>query len=340
VDIKELIKKEIEKKGSIKVSDIVKITGLTRAGINKHLQVLKDRNEVVLVGKSNRTRYYFPGKTGSNNAELLRVHKVVLTKGLEEHNVLQEVKQSKEIFAGVSPEVQSIFYYAFTEMLNNAIDHSRSEKADIVVERQNESIYFSITDKGVGIFNNIIKKNKLKNSMEAIQDIIKGKQTTMPKRHSGEGVFFTSRIADKFILKSSKKKVVFDNVINDIFILDRKEFKGTQVSFWIGLKSEKTLKELFDSFSDNDYGFSKTEISVKLYKEGQEYVSRSQAKRILSGLEEFKTIELDFDKVKTVGQSFADEIFRVWLSEHKDKKITYKNANENIVFMIKRAGGK
>ena len=339
MEVKELIIKEIEKKGSIKVSDIVKISGLTRAGINRHLRVLMEGGKVVLVGKANKARYFFPGNTGLNNSELLRVHKIVLTKDLEEDNVLQEIQQSKEIFAGLTPEAQSIFKYAFTEMLNNAIDHSNSEKADIVVERQNENIYFCITDKGVGIFNNIIKKNRLGNAMEAIQDIIKGKQTTMPKRHSGEGVFFTSKIADKFILKSFKKKVVFDNVIKDIFILESKEFKGTQVSFWISLKSKKTLKALFDSFSDNDYGFSKTEISVKLYKEGQDYVSRSQAKRILSGLEEFKTIELDFDKVKTVGQSFADEIFRVWLSEHKDKKITYKNANENIVFMIKRAGG-
>jgi hypothetical protein len=45
----------------------------------------------------------------------------------------------------------------------------------------------------------------LKNHLEAIQDLLKGKQTTMPKSHSGEGIFFTSKIADNLTISSSQE---------------------------------------------------------------------------------------------------------------------------------------
>jgi hypothetical protein len=68
-----------------------------------------------------------------------------------------------------------------------------------------------------------------------------------------------------------------------------------------------------------------------------DYVSRSQARRILAGLEKFKTIELDFKDVKTIGQAFADEIFRIWQAGHKEVRFKIQNANENVMLMIKRA---
>ena len=70
---------------------------------------------------------------------------------------------------------------------------------------------------------------------------------------------------------------------------------------------------------------------------GTEYISRSQARRILGGLDKFRTVILDFKNVKTVGQGFADEVFRVWKRHYPNIDIVTKNANENITFMIKRA---
>jgi len=68
-----------------------------------------------------------------------------------------------------------------------------------------------------------------------------------------------------------------------------------------------------------------------------EYISRSQARRILVGLEKFKTIMLDFKDVKVVGQGFSDEVFRIWKMRHPEINIISQNVNENVNFMIKRA---
>ncbi|MCX6112011.1 MAG: STAS-like domain-containing protein [Proteobacteria bacterium] len=76
---------------------------------------------------------------------------------------------------------------------------------------------------------------------------------------------------------------------------------------------------------------------VKLSDLGEEqYVSRSQAKRILLALDKFEKIILDFKDVKTVGQGFVDEVFRVFKQEHPNIEIEYVNANDNVLFMLKR----
>ena len=66
-------------------------------------------------------------------------------------------------------------------------------------------------------------------------------------------------------------------------------------------------------------------------------ISRSQAKRVVRNLEKFHTILLDFTGIETVGQGFADEIFRVYQNENPGMEILPTHANEDIQRMIKRA---
>lgn len=60
---------------------------------------------------------------------------------------------------------------------------------------------------------------------------------------------------------------------------------------------------------------------------------------MLVNLKQFKEAELDFADVETVGQAFADEIFRVWHNAHPDVKLIPQHMHENVEFMVKRAGG-
>ena len=88
------------------------------------------------------------------------------------------------------------------------------------------------------------------------------------------------------------------------------------------------------------YGFEKTVVPVSLleYKdENPLFVSRSQARRLLSRFEKFSTIVLDFAEVHEIGQAFADEIFRVFANAHKNCELQYINANERVRNMILRA---
>lgn len=260
---------------------------------------------------------------------------------LEEHRVFNNLKEKHELIKKLPENISSILFYAFTEMLNNAIEHSESKYIGIEMRADNKNITFVISDSGVGVFRNVMGKRNLKSEIEAMQDLLKGKTTTQPHSHTGEGIFFTSKIADVFELDSYGYKMRVDNTIPDIFFQETRSTgmkKGTTVTFIIGTNSKKHLNDVFSKFTAEPgmVGFDKTEIFVKLFVQGTVYISRSQARRILTGLDKYKVIVMDFDKVTTVGQAFADEIFRVFQQRHPKIRIEPINMVEPVKFMIDR----
>lgn len=77
---------------------------------------------------------------------------------------------------------------------------------------------------------------------------------------------------------------------------------------------------------------------VELSKTGEEtFTSRSQAKRIVTRLEKFKEVVLDFSDVQEIGPAFADQIFRVFASQYPETHLIPINANEQVTKMIQRA---
>lgn len=263
-----------------------------------------------------------------------------VNKDLEEHKVFIELEAKYDFLKQLPESLHSIFAYAFSEMLNNAIDHSQSKKIQVSVRKEDSVLTFKITDFGIGVFKNIMRKRKLKNEEEAIQDLLKGKVTTAPKAHSGEGIFFTSKISDKFILNSYDYKLIVDNTLPDVFIEKiNSQIHGTEVTFTINLNTKRHLNDVFAAYQSHpeEYGFDKTEVLIKLYIMGTIYISRSQARRVLAGLEKFKTIVLDFKGVPTVGQAFADEVFRVFKIKYPEIIIQPINMEAGVNFMIQRA---
>lgn len=302
----------------------------------KYLAELVKEGALIKLGKTKSASYILP-----ENLKKLG-NKVVLklkNENLEEHKVLDEVFERMPQLKDLPENILSILSYAFSEMLNNAIDHSGSKNIVTTIEYRGTILRFIIEDLGVGVFRNVMSKYKLKSEFESMQDLLKGKTTTMPEAHSGEGIFFTSKIADVFELNSYGYKLRVDNRIPDVFFEKEDDSpRGTAVNFMIDTGSTKHLRELFEKYETDpeNLGFDKTEILVKLYKMGAVYVSRSQAKRILSRLEKFKHVTLDFQKVPTIGQAFADEIFRVFKNNHPEIMIEAVNTNEAVRFMIDR----
>lgn len=58
---------------------------------------------------------------------------------------------------------------------------------------------------------------------------------------------------------------------------------------------------------------------------------------MLARVDRFKTVVLDFDGVKTIGQAFADEAFRVFAAEHPGIELVAIKAIEPVRQMISRA---
>lgn len=331
-----------QKNHKIKTSDVLGILEkkLSRAYVSRVINLLVKEGKLIKGGSTAGAFYVLPENQDLIQSEIM-YKKIFTRNGLEEHKVLDEISHTV-LYLNLKENVRSIFDYAFSEMLNNAIEHSKSEKVFIQVFKSNNELVFSIEDHGIGVFRNIKKKKRLHSELEAVQDLLKGKMTTNPKSHTGEGIFFTSKVASLFVLESFKIGLKINNKIPDIFLSthNREIIGGTRVVFTVGLDSKLHLTNVFKKYQTNQdtMAFDKTEVKIKLFTMGTVHVSRSQARRVLHGLNKFKTIIMDFNKVPIVGQGFADEIFRVYKVKYPEINIIPINMNEAVEFMINRAG--
>ncbi|MDR0315731.1 MAG: DUF4325 domain-containing protein [Treponema sp.] len=222
------------------------------------------------------------------------------------------------------------------EIFNNAIEHSKGKKIHVVINENRIFTAISIADDGIGIFKNIKTKFRLADEKDALLELAKGKQTTDSARHSGQGIFFTSKVFDDFMIISNR--ITFNpNPQKDNKPITERQKYSTYVYMRLTNNSNKKLKDIFDKFSTEIPGsFDKTIVPVYMAN-SSDLVSRSQARRILRGLELFNEVILDFMNIEYIGQAFADEIFRVYKNMYPNIVITAQNANTEVQYMINRA---
>lgn len=338
MDIREKTLDYIGRKKEARSADLAVFLGVSRQYASRLLKIMVNAGEVIKVGSTRGARYALPQFADTLGVARVK-QRLFNNKDLKEHEILENFLATFPAFRSASEHVQSILRYAFSEMLNNAIEHSQSDIIEVEIIDTGKSIRFIVNDQGIGVFRNVMKKRGLKSEFEAMQDLLKGKTTTAPQAHSGEGIFFTSKTADRFVLESFDRRMVVDNLIHDVFFEEQKPSKrGTRVIFSIAKDTERHLINVFKKFQSNpeEQAFDRTEVHVRLFTMGTIYVSRSQARRILTGLEKFKSVILDFDRVPSVGQAFADEIFRVFKIKHPEIAINPVNMNEAVQFMIGR----
>jgi anti-sigma regulatory factor (Ser/Thr protein kinase) len=262
-----------------------------------------------------------------------------LGNGLTEDRVWAEFLRPQ--VSGFDRQAQELLHYGLSEMVNNAIDHSEGTELKLHSWRTGISFSVRVSDNGVGIFQKVARELKLCDPRQALLELGKGKFTTDPERHTGEGVFFTSRSFDRFSLRSSNllfwRQATSDDWLVDV---EDRSYSGTRVTMSLLLPARRQLEEVFRKYSSGpeDYRFAKTHVPLKLATFGDEsLISRSSARRVLARVERFDEVLLDFKQVRSIGPAFADEIFRVFATEHPKVELISINANEQVTVMIRRA---
>jgi anti-sigma regulatory factor (Ser/Thr protein kinase)/biotin operon repressor len=315
--------------------DIVRVTAqkfdCTRQAVHKHLQRLVAEGAVTTSGQTRSRRYLL--------APLVEWKKeYLLEKGLAEDAVW---RTDVSLMLGKLPDnVMSIWHYGFTEMLNNVIDHSGATKVRVKMRKTAATTTIEIEDDGVGIFKKIQAALDLLDERHAVLELAKGKFTTDPANHSGEGIFFSSRMFDDFGIFSGD--VYFSHRFDkkeDWILQAGLSGRGTTVRMMLHNHTARTTKKVFDKFSSGEeYGFTTTVVPVKLLKYGDDnLVSRSQAKRLLARFDRFKIVMLDFSGVAAIGQAFADEVFRVFRRKHPEVELLPIHTSSEVKRMILRA---
>lgn len=247
----------------------------------------------------------------------------------------------------VSSDGKNIWSYTFMEMMNNAIEHSKASQIRCRVIWDYLYTEISIIDNGIGTFKSIQNyfAQELGQSIDyqdAILELHKGKFTTSPATHSGEGIFFSTKMLSEFAIWS-------DNAIFSTGCMNREAFIqshliayftklnhiGTMVIMKLENQTTRKPKEVFDLYAPIEEGFVKTRIPLKEVCPYGEPIARSQARRLVYRLEEFRQIEIDFTGIDFMGQGFADEVFRVFQNKYPEVELIPVHANEAVLGMIK-----
>lgn len=326
----ELIRLLVADLHAVSAGEVARAAGVTRQAAHYHLSRMVSTGELLRTGAGRGTRYI-------RNADLDRLYAL---RGLEEDLVWREVSGALSAIDGAAPNVRSILTYAFTEMLNNAIDHSQGDEARVMAWTHG-STAFEVHDDGVGVYRHLRERLGLEDDFAALQQLVKGRETTAPERHTGEGIFFTSRAVDRFELDANGLRWSVDTIRHDHAVGEAPAHPGTRVRWEVDPFSPRTLDEVFAPFVDPDsLRFERTVVPLRLFPTEEGFISRAEAKRLSRNLERFREAVLDFSGVDEVGQGFVDELFRVWARDHPGTRLVPINMSPVVERVVLRARGR
>lgn len=307
--------------------------GVSRQAISTHLKELVEEGLLTVSGNTRNRKYQLREYVVKNMS-------FPVTDDIEEHVIWNE--SVRPLLVDLKENVLDICHYGFTEMANNVFSHSGAEDLMVSIRRTAVETTLFVIDEGIGIFRKIQNDFNLQDPRHSLLELSKGKLTSDASSHSGEGIFFTSMMFDRFNIWS--ENLFFGKTFQGgqwlIETDGEKEFsKGTMIIMHILENNERLIKEVFDEYASEhaDWGFTKTHVVLELLRyEGEKLLSRSQAKRLLTRVDQFKEVVFDFNDISYIGQAFADEIFRVFRNEHPEVVISTVNTTEDIEKMITR----
>jgi len=318
----------VDRRGEVQNRDVVRALRVSPATAHRLLQALVLGGSLRRHGKGPAARYRLP-----------TVRRRFSLKDLDEHRVWDQVASDIARIRPLQPDAARSLAYAASEILNNAVDHSGGLVVGVTVAfEKGGATATTVQDDGVGVFRRVCEDFGYATPSDAIVQLEKGKLTSDPTRHSGEGLFFSSKAVTQFRLESQGIAWVVDNQVQDSGIAPSDVRRGTRVRLVTVPGHVPRLEDLFAIYTDPEsLRFNRTRSTIKLASLGRVLVSRSEAKRTLARLTDFESVTLDFSGVDVVGQGFCDEVFRVFARAHPEVTLEPVGMNDTVRFMVARA---
>ncbi len=301
--------------------------GVTRRTANKALQRLVELQWLTREGSKNRPRFK-PGL-------LHQVAQRYTLEGLEE-----DIPWSRDFapFFNLPREVNRMTQHAFCELLNNAIDHSEGTSVTVSLRQTQSHVQLLVSDDGRGVFDKIHETFSLDDPTLAMLELSKGKLTSQPQRHTGRGLFFTSKLADIFDLHANERAFQRREWDGGGWMPGRALLRqGTSVYAAIALDTTRTLEGVLRAYSADGRGmaFERTTVPLRLITSTSSGLeSRAQARRVTARLNQFRRAEVDFAGVTNIGHGFADELFRVFAIQQPAFELVPVNMSPEVATMI------
>jgi anti-sigma regulatory factor (Ser/Thr protein kinase) len=318
----------IERRGEVANRDVAAALRVSAATSHRILRALVSAGTLERHGRGPAARY-----------RLRRIRHRFRIAGLEEHTAWERVARDIERVRPLAVDERESLHYAASEMINNAIDHSEGRTVEIEGSFEaGGTTTVTVRDDGIGVFRRICRDFGFASPEEAIVQLEKGKLTSDPSRHSGEGLFFSSKAVTRFRLESHPVAWIVDNLVADTAIGPSPVRSGTLVTLSLVAGRVPRLADVFRAYTDPEaLRFTRTRTTVKLSSLGSALISRSEARRVVQRLTEFTHAVLDFAGVDVVGQGFCDEVFRIFARQHPEITLEPVGMNDTVAFMVARA---
>ncbi|MFA6294009.1 MAG: HTH domain-containing protein, partial [Victivallales bacterium] len=169
MDIKKQILEKLNESESLTGQELCKVFNISRQALNKHIKTLVETCKIVKEGRTRGSVYRIGAKQKRNAVE--KLCRIISLSGAHEDQVFDDFNAILNTKKMLDKNIYDILYYSFTEMTNNAIDHSKSEKCRISVSLDMYKVKFTIRDNGIGIFSSIYKKFGLPDENSAVGEL-------------------------------------------------------------------------------------------------------------------------------------------------------------------------
>src|SRR5712691_10725348 len=224
--------------------DIVTLTaqtfGISRQGVHRRLQSLLHQTMLCVSGTT-RKRYTL-------RPLVHWVHTYALSANEAEDLIWR--RDIRPLLGALPENVLDIWQYGFTEIFNNAIEHSAGQTVVLSVDQTAIDTKIAMLDDGEGIFKKLTRELGLEDERHAVLELAKGKVTTDPVHHTGEGIFFTSRMFDDFRIRSGHVLFAHQRTAAEDWIYEEHtSLDGTRVSMRVHNQASHTTQEVFDAFT-------------------------------------------------------------------------------------------
>ncbi|MDM4766731.1 DUF4325 domain-containing protein [Pelomonas sp. SE-A7] len=305
-------------------------TGASRRSAQSALRRLAEANWLVRGGSRNRP-VWAPGA-------LRQVARSYTLYGLQEDLPWQ--RDFAPHFA-LPKHVEQMVRHAFTELVNNAADHSGGSSVTVSLRQTPTHAQLLVSDDGCGVFDKICTTFDIPDAQHAMLELSKGRLTSQPEQHTGRGLFFSSQLADVFDIHANgtafQRRAWESTGWTKGRPLPR---QGSSIYMAISLETTRTLDQVMEAWSLAGDGieFDRTKVSLRLLAgEGQALDSRAQARRVVARLPTFRKVEIDFGGVGEVGHGFVDELFRVFARAHPEVELVAVGATPRIQALVESA---
>lgn len=245
----------------------------------------------------------------------------------------------------LSRHVTQLMGQAFTELLNNAAEHSGGTQVSVSLRQTPQQLQLLVADDGVGLFQHLRETVAIDDPMLALLELSKGRLTSQPLHHCGHGLFLSARLADVFHVQANGESWMTRDGDGSGWQRQRlgPARPGTTIYLSVACDTLRTLDAVLNDWrADAEAAdFSRTAVPLRLLAgaDGQAMLhSRADARRVTHRLTAFALAELDFEGIEAIGPAFADELLRVWGSSHPEVQLKLSNAAPGVLQALRRVG--